>query len=536
MSHDDDDDKPLDSYLMLCVGGLEREAIAATKYYLREWQRQQTHTHTEKYPEEGDWMVRLSAHGLDKTSASKPTPPAPHMVDEGLAGCGKVVLETDAPLNVVMSIPFFVSIMAYVCEGHEVSLDAETALPYIHQVIQEAPHWSPAMKVWARAQDTLLPPLSSSSSPTWTERIDEATATEESRIACKFRASALRDGTHHFRKYDVLPLLGNAISARLGEGTMKVDLVNFDLEAVAFISQQHFHLGLLLDNRRGSFCGTMLAEKIPPIVCKEGRMAALRPSTANLFLAMCRPQVGDCVCDVMCGVGTVPLMAAVAPAPFPQLFGLGGDHCEDACACARENFAHLTNEMQGYNGQGEEDVGGGRRRSAVAEFVAHWDARRLPLRDGVLDVAIVDLPFGKTKAFVKGVKTIHLYQQAFRELARVVRRDGGRVLLLAMQSKLVDQALGDKYNNGCWRAYKFGRQEEEEEEQEDEAINADKDDPLKTRREVNIGGLRGCVYLLERTAEQGAVWTPEEESERARRRRLMQQYKKEKQKQQVVVD
>jgi 23S rRNA G2445 N2-methylase RlmL len=101
-------------------------------------------------------------------------------------------------------------------------------------------------------------------------------------------------------------------------------------------------------------------------------------------------------------VGTIPLVAATA---FQQagapVFGLGGDRDPLACGCASKNYQEL-------------------KRQGGAAGLVQWDARRLPLRDGCLDVAVVDLPFGK-KHKVKGGNLRHLYGQAFRECARSMR-------------------------------------------------------------------------------------------------------------------
>lgn len=87
------------------------------------------------------------------------------------------------------------------------------------------------------------------------------------------------------------------------------------------------------------------------------------------------------------------------------VFGLGGDQDQLALGCATKNYRLM--------------VTGEATSSAAAGFV-QWDARRLPLRDACLDVAIVDLPFGKRHK-VKGGNLHHLYGQAFRECARAMR-------------------------------------------------------------------------------------------------------------------
>jgi len=107
-------------------------------------------------------------------------------------------------------------------------------------------------------------------------------------------------------------------------------------------------------------------------------------------------------------VGTIPLVAATS---FQQhtgtrVLGLGGEMDALACKCAAKNYRHLVEEMKGPG--------------AGAAGLLQWDARRLPLRDACLDVAIVDLPFGKRHK-IRGGSIRHLYGQAFAECARSMR-------------------------------------------------------------------------------------------------------------------
>jgi len=44
----------------------------------------------------------------------------------------------------------------------------------------------------------------------------------------------MRDGDHQFRKPDIMPVVGAAVAARLGE-TAVVNLTAFDLEVVALV-------------------------------------------------------------------------------------------------------------------------------------------------------------------------------------------------------------------------------------------------------------------------------------------------------------
>ena len=95
------------------------------------------------------------------------------------------------------------------------------------------------------------------------------------------------------------------------------------------------------------------------------------------------------------------------------------------------------------------------------------DVRHLPLRDGVVDRVIVDMPFGKRCG--SGKSNQRLYPGALREMARVTRA-GGRAVLLVAQRKLLLRCVDDRR----WRI-------------EREAM-------------VNVGGLVGFVFVLDRLA------------------------------------
>lgn len=421
----------------------------------------------------------------------------------GNAGCGKIILDTNVPLEVVLALPFLLGVLAFVGEDHELPPEREVGLDHLRTVTHDGSYWDAAMDLWARARDYCIAAGAGADRPaglTWTEKVRSTTEP----LALKFRASVLRDGAHAYKGMDMLPVVGDGASIRLGEKHLKVDLKNYDLEVVAIVLQQHLHLGLVLDNAKVTFASNLPPERVPPILFREGVTACLRPSTARLFLAMCQPRVGEVVCDFMAGVGTIPFVAAGMPPPFPQVFALGGDESEEAMGHMRQNFTYLREEM----GECISSKGEGDGRAAVVGL-AQWDARCLPLRQGVVDVGIVDLPFGKRHKH-KGGRMVHLYERAFREMARVIR-PGGRLLLLASRASFVEEALQGYMSEGCWS------QQQQQKNNENLGDGASGFEPKR----VNIGGLRGVVYLVVRTTAPLPVlpeW-PVKEGRKALRRR-----------------
>ena len=487
---------PLDTYLLLCVGGLEEDAVAATRSYFHARQGS------------GDGGERKDGRVGD-TSAS---PWTAHFrvfeIDDedrlGNAGCGKLILDTNVPMKVVLALPFLIGVLAYVGEDHSLPPEQEAGLAHLRAVTHDASNWDAAMDLWARARDHFTTDTISTDIPrglTWTEKLKSTTEP----LAVKFRASVLRDGAHAYKGMNLLPVIGDGASIRLGEKHVKVDLKGYDLEVVAIVLQQHVHLGLVLDNDRVTFSSNLPPERVPPILFREGVTACLRPSTARLFLAMCQLREGDIVTDFMAGVGTIPFVAAAMPPPFPQVLALGGDESEEAGGHMRQNLKYLREQMGGRIKR----TGEAGQRAAVVGLV-RWDARCLPLRHGVVDVALVDLPFGKRHKH-KGGRMVHLYERAFREMARVIR-PGGRLLLLASRASFVEEALQSYMCEGCW-----SQQQQQDEKKEKVKETASCFEPKR----VNIGGLRAVLYLVIRTTAPLPVLLkrPEKEGRKAAQRR-----------------
>jgi len=131
------------------------------------------------------------------------------------------------------------------------------------------------------------------------------------------------------------------------------------------------------------------------------------------------------VLDPMCGAGTILAEALVsargdkddANASLGRLQLVGGDLEHAAVRAASANLSRLGPVL-----------------------LARWDARRLPLPDGVADRIVCNLPFGVK--LVAPHEIPRLYRALLPEFDRVLKRQGIAVLLVADVPAL-KRGLGD---------------------------------------------------------------------------------------------
>ncbi len=149
----------------------------------------------------------------------------------------------------------------------------------------------------------------------------------------------------------------------------------------------------------------------------EHRPASLRPTLAAAMVRVAAAKPGQVILDPMCGAGTI-LAEQLAYADRFRGQGvqvLGGDVEYAAARAATLNLRRLG-----------------------APVVCQWDARRLPLADGVVDCVISNPPFGKQLASPEEVSP--LYRAAVREMDRALKAGGQAVLLVSDAAALREAA------------------------------------------------------------------------------------------------
>ena len=131
----------------------------------------------------------------------------------------------------------------------------------------------------------------------------------------------------------------------------------------------------------------------------------LRPSVCFGLLQLAGVRPTDLLADPMCGVGSLPCEAL-------HRFGCGYALCGDNNRAAVRD-AHRRSRALGT------------LSAAPVLDVARWDVRCLPLRSDLVDVLIVDMPWGN-----RGKAAPHLVREALAEVARVLAPGGRAVVLL----------------------------------------------------------------------------------------------------------
>ena len=165
----------------------------------------------------------------------------------------------------------------------------------------------------------------------------------------------------------------------------------------------------------------------------------LRPTVAYGLVQASGPLAcGDVLVDPCCGCGTI---SEVATQEYPgTVFCLSGDSDPTAVACAAHNVRRASMAMKkdatSHDTAAElvddshASVESSGRKSKLSSRVnacnvlidvVQWDSTRLPLRAGVVDRLVTDLPFGK-RSGSRSENSDHLYPALFAESARVLRR------------------------------------------------------------------------------------------------------------------
>jgi len=135
---------------------------------------------------------------------------------------------------------------------------------------------------------------------------------------------------------------------------------------------------------------------------------SLKPPIAAALLSLAEAGAGLRVLDPCCGVGTIPIEAALGRA-----VAYGGDSDSAAIAAARANV----------------------QAAGVAARILSWNAQALPIADASVDRIVSNLPWGRAVRVDAALASF--YRRVCAEMRRVIAPDG-RIALLTSTPHLVD--------------------------------------------------------------------------------------------------
>ncbi|ESO91208.1 hypothetical protein LOTGIDRAFT_105490, partial [Lottia gigantea] len=259
----------------------------------------------------------------------------------------------------------------------------------------------------------------------------------------KFRVTCHRVGEcHKFDSTNMGANFGGAIYTYFG---WNVDLTKFDIEVI-----------LNIDWDDVTVCIGLTKESLHKRLLTNFGMTTLRPTIAYNMLRLCEIKCGDVVCDPMCGSGSIPISASVS---WPRAIHMCGEIYGKAIEKTQDNLVTLNEKKKSNN------------RRLVDLDIYQWDATRLPLRDGCVDVFITDLPFGRK--FGNKMNNQKLYPLVLEELARVTRKKTGRACFITEDKRCMTKVILLIQESILWQRRKV--------------------------LAINMGGIDTAVYVLHRT-------------------------------------
>lgn len=214
----------------------------------------------------------------------------------------------------------------------------------------------------------------------------------------------------------------------------KVDLTNFDVEVVVILmANGAFSLGIALQpysfyNSKSFAAGGVPPDVTPPYIGGDvlSGLVRLRPTTAHLLLELTELKAHEQVLDPCAGIGTIPVEAEHYWKP--RTVGFGGDIIvNDEFICSAASALENVARQKGVEAH------------KFSRLSIAWDAALLPLRSGIVDAVVSDLPFGKMCLSANAVE--QLLPLVMVQCARVLVRKTGRMVLLCGSPDIVLRAL-----------------------------------------------------------------------------------------------
>jgi hypothetical protein len=293
----------------------------------------------------------------------------------------------------------------------------------------------------------------------------------------RFRLSCVReDSDLSYSRRELLESLMDKCEGTLVpyESNWKVNLTNFDVEIVlvilkngtvtigisllpySFFKSKSFESGGTPPDLTDPYIGGDILKDI----------LRLRLTTAHIMLELADIQPHEIVVDPCAGIGTIPIESEQY---FPfRTVGIGGDIVLDHSEMKTATFA-MESKAKRWK-----DSSNNFSRLSVA-----WDAALLPMRTGVVDAVVSDLPFGKM--CLSSSTLNQLLPLVMVECARALVPSTGRMLVLCGSPDAMFRALEE--HSKYWKM------------------------PCTMVTPINIGGLLAWMVRVERS---NVEYNPEE--------------------------
>ncbi|XP_006823542.1 tRNA (guanine(6)-N(2))-methyltransferase THUMP3-like [Saccoglossus kowalevskii] len=314
-------------------------------------------------------------------------------------------------------------------ENHQFIEEEEADLQSLSDLVTTI-DWSTGIKYWQSYSKY------AKSVPLTPEEISES----DHATLPAFRVSCHRTGNKHsFQSPQAASRFGGSINDYFH---WRVDLSNSDIDVLLNITDNDILVGIALTRE------SMHRRNI-----KHFGSTTLRATLAYMMLRLGEIQLGDVVCDPMCGCGAIPIEGVLN---WPGSLHLCGDGNEYPCSHSLKNITAINETRKEQN------------RLPVSVDIVQWDVCQLPLKTNSIDVFVSDLPFGKRSGTRR--RNWDLYHRGLVEMARVCKPETGRAVLLTHDKKCMMKTLSLCHN--LWRS--------------------------KRTIWINQGGLRAGVYLLHR--------------------------------------
>eukprot|EP00933_Yihiella_yeosuensis_P005128 TRINITY_DN10957_c0_g4_i1.p1 TRINITY_DN10957_c0_g4~~TRINITY_DN10957_c0_g4_i1.p1 ORF type:complete len:579 (+),score=120.00 TRINITY_DN10957_c0_g4_i1:166-1737(+) len=237
-----------------------------------------------------------------------------------------------------------------------------------------------------------------------------------------YRVTCSRGGKHVFSTDEA--------AKSLAEGLQKLNpaweacLVDFSLEVMAHVHFSEVSLSLSLTEggkMRLKRLNEQRAANAPTDAMPMRGATTLSPDLSYGLLVAAKLGTWNMLVDPMCGSNAIAETALRVGAKF----------------CLVGDFAAVAIEKTAHNAKLLPPA----LRNRLD--IVRWDCRRLPLRDGVVETLVTDMPFGKRIGSASRVN--HLYPPVLAEFLRVsqLRRGqpNGTVVLLTQMTALVRREL-----------------------------------------------------------------------------------------------